>query len=192
MTKEYPVKKYPTVACCGLDCGLCPIYYTKGPSRCPGCCGSDFFNKHPSCSIITCCVKQHNFETCAECEEFPCSKIDKWDKYDSFISHKVSLSNLELIKEKGIDQFLTQQKRRMELLNIMLEDFNEGRSKSFYCIATALLPLDDLEKILQESKQQIIEEGIDLNDLKAKSKILKNTLSKIANSKSIELKLKRK
>ena len=149
MTTEYPVKKYPTVACCGLNCGLCPMYYTKGPSRCPGCCGPDFINKHPSCSIITCCVKKRNFETCAECSEYPCSKINKWDKYDSFISHKVSLSNLELIKGKGIEQFLTQQKRRIELLELMLEKFNEGRSKSFFCIATALLPIEDLEKGLK-------------------------------------------
>ena len=192
MTKEYPLKKYPTVACCGLDCGLCPMYYTKGPSKCPGCCGPGFINKHPSCSIITCCVKKSNFETCAECSEYPCSKINKWDKYDSFISHEVSLSNLELIKEKGIEQFLTQQKRRIELLETMLEQFNEGRSKSFYCIATALLPIDDLEKDLKESKRQIKEEEIDAKDLKAKSKVLRDNFTKLANSKSIELKLKRK
>ena len=192
MTTEYPVKKYPTVACCGLDCGLCPMYYTKGPSKCPGCCGPDFINKHPSCSIITCCVKKSNFETCAECNEFPCSKINKWDKYDSFISHKVSLSNLEIIKDKGIEQFLTQQKRRIELLELMLEEFNEGRSKSFFCIATALLPIDDLDKSLKESKLQIKEEEIDAKDLKAKSKVLRDNLTKLANNKSIELKLKRK
>ncbi|MCK4780875.1 MAG: DUF3795 domain-containing protein, partial [Candidatus Lokiarchaeota archaeon] len=183
---------YPTVACCGLDCGLCPMYYTKGPSRCPGCCGPDFINKHPSCSIITCCVKKRNFETCAECSEYPCSKINKWDKYDSFISHKVSLSNLEIIKEEGIEQFLTQQKRRIELLELILEEFNEGRSKSFFCIATALLPIDDLEKCLGQSKRQIKEEEIDAKDLKAKSKILRDNFTKLANSKSIKLKLKRK
>jgi hypothetical protein len=192
MSKKYPVKRYPTVACCGLDCGLCPVYYTKGPSKCPGCCGPDFFNKHPSCSIITCCVKNYDFETCADCDEYPCSKIDKWDKYDSFISHKVSLSNLEFIKEKGLEQFVVQQNRRIELLNTMLEEFNEGRSKSFYCIATALLPVNDLENALQESKQEIKEEKIDANDLKAKSKILRSNISKLANSKSIELKLKKK
>ena len=192
MTKVYPLKKYPTVACCGLDCGLCPMYYTKGPSRCPGCCGPDFINKHPSCLIITCCVKKRNFETCAECSEYPCSKINKWDKYDSFISHKVSLSNLEIIKEEGIEQFLTQQKRRIELLELILEEFNEGRSKSFFCIATALLPIDDLEKCLGQSKRQIKEEEIDAKDLKAKSKILRDNFTKLANSKSIKLKLKRK
>jgi hypothetical protein len=192
MSKKYPLKKYPTVACCGLDCGLCPVYYTKGPSRCPGCCGPDFSNKHPSCSIITCCVKKHDFETCAECDEFPCSKIDKWDKYDSFISHKVSLSNLELIREKSIEQFVAQQKKRIKLLEVMLDEFNEGRSKSFYCIATALLPIEDIEFALNESKQQIKQEKIDATDLKSKSKILRNNLTKLANSKSIELKLKKK
>ena len=192
MTREYPLKKYPTISCCGLDCGLCPVYYTKGPSRCPGCCGPDFVNKHPSCSIITCCVKKHKNETCAECEEFPCSKIDKWDKSDSFISHKVSLSNLKLIKEKGIENFLIQQKRRIELLETMLEEFNEGRSKSFFCIATTLLPIDDISKGLEESKQQINENGIDMNDLKAKSKVLKGILTKLANVNLIELKLRRK
>ena len=192
MTKEYPLKKYPTVACCGLDCGLCPLYYTKRPSRCPGCCGPDFINKHPSCSIITCCVKKHNFETCAECSEFPCSQINKWDKYDSFISHRVSLSNLRLIKEIGIVQFLTQQKRRIEILETMLEEFNEGRSKSFFCIAAALLPIDDIEKAIDESIKQIKDQEIDGKDLKSKSKILRDNLTKLANAKSIELKLKRK
>lgn len=192
MTKEYPLKKYPTIACCGLDCGLCPMYYTKGPSRCPGCCGPDFINKHPSCSIITCCVKTHNFETCAECNEFPCSKIDKWDKFDSFISHKVSLSNLGLIREMGIEQFFIQQKRRIELLETMLGEYNEGRSKSFYCIATALLPIDIIEAGLQESENQIKKEEIIPNDLKTKSKVLRDNITKLAKEKSIELKLKRK
>jgi len=192
MTKVYPVKKHPTIACCGLDCGLCPVYYTKGPSRCPGCCGLGFFNKHPSCSIITCCVKQHNFETCAECNEFQCSKINKWDKADSFISHKVSLTNLKLIKEKGLKHFLIQQKKRIKILEVFLEDFNEGRSKSFYCISTALLSIEDLETALEKAIKHIKDEEIDARNLKSKSKILKEYLTKLAKVKSIELKLKRK
>jgi hypothetical protein len=192
MTRANLLKKYPTIACCGLDCGLCPVYYTKGPSRCPGCCGPDFANKHPSCSIITCCVKEHKFETCAECNEFPCSKINKWDKFDSFISHRVSLSNLRSIKENGLENFLIQQKKRIMFLEIMLEVFNEGRSKSFYCISAALLPVKDIEKALELSNKQIEDEEIDERDFKTKSKILRGNLTKLAESKSIELRLKRK
>ncbi|UCD01105.1 MAG: DUF3795 domain-containing protein [Promethearchaeota archaeon] len=192
MTREYSVKKYPTIACCGLDCGLCPVYYTKGPSRCPGCCGSDFFSKHPSCSIITCCIKKHNFETCADCAEFPCSKINKWDKADSFISHQVSLSNLRLIQEEGIDNFYAQQERRIKILEDMLDNFNEGRSKSFFCIATALLSIEDLEQALMRGNEQIKNGGIGPKDLKAKSKILKTILNGFADKREIELKLRRK
>ncbi len=192
MTKEYPMKKYPSIACCGLDCGLCPTYYTKGPSRCPGCGGPDFITKHPSCSIITCCVKNHKFETCAECNEFPCLKIDKWDKADSFISHKVSLANLKLIKDKGLEEFLTQQQKRIELLEKILESFNEGRSKSFYCIASALLSIEDLEKALEDGIKHIKDKETNEADLKTKSKILRESLTEIAKKTNIELKLRRK
>ena len=186
------VKTYPTIACCSLDCDLCPTYYTKGPSRCPGCCGPDFFNKHPSCSIITCCVKNNKFETCAQSNEFPCQKLKDWDEYDSFICHRVSLKNLNFIKEKGIEEFIKQQNQRIAFLEIMLKNFNEGRSKSFYCIATALLPIYDLEQALTESNDQIKNQGISLKDLKVKSKILKEKIIEIADKMMIELKLRRK
>ncbi|MFX0081753.1 MAG: DUF3795 domain-containing protein [Candidatus Hodarchaeota archaeon] len=191
MQGNYPVKTYPTIACCGLDCGLCPTYYTKGPSRCPGCCGPDFFNKHPSCSIITCCVKNNKFETCAECSEFPCQKLKDWDKVDSFICHRVSLINLNLIRKIGLENFIKQQEKRIIFLETMLENFNDGRSKSFFCIVTALLPLDDLELALNDCNAHIKKEGIELNDLKTKSKILKTSLNQCAIKKHIELKLRK-
>ncbi len=186
------IKTHPTIACCGLDCGLCPTYYTKGSSRCPGCCGPDFLNKHPSCSIGTCCFKKNHFETCAECSEFPCSKLKDWYKRDSFISHRVSLSNLKYIKENGLDPFLTQQKRRIKLLEIMLKNFNDGRSKSFFCIATALLPIKDLEQVLETSQEIIKKDRISSTDLKSKSKILKANLNEVAFKKKIVLKLRKK
>jgi hypothetical protein len=62
---ERPIKAYPTLGCCGLDCGLCSRYYTVGTSRCPGCCGPEFFDKMPSCAYITCCVKKKGLEVCA-------------------------------------------------------------------------------------------------------------------------------
>lgn len=187
-----PIKKCPTIACCGLDCGLCPTYYTEGPSKCPGCCGPDFFTKHPSCPIITCCVKENSFETCAECEEIPCSKLKDWDKGDSFICHRKSLFNLKFIRENGVEEFIIQQKKRMALLEKMLKEFNDGRSKSFYCIAAALLPMSELETALKDSERKIKEDAISLDDLKAKSKILKKFLDDSAQKEGIELKLRKK
>lgn len=196
MTNSHPVKAYPTIGCCGLDCGLCPRYYTVGTSRCPGCCGPDFFNKHPSCSYITCCVKQKNFETCAQCDAFPCSKFESWlvggGEYDSFLTHKKAHPNQMFIREHGLAKFLKQQKRRIRLLETMLNDYDDGRSKSYYCIAATLLPIADLEKALDKAKQKIKSDKIRTDDIKTTSQILKGFLNDVATTKRIELKLRKK
>ena len=53
---------------CGLFCGLCPRYQSTAPSRCTGCHAGDL---HLYCSVLRCCVTNHTYHTCAECEEFP-------------------------------------------------------------------------------------------------------------------------
>jgi len=193
---EHPIKTYPTIGCCGLDCGLCPRYYTVGSSRCPGCCGPDFFNKHPSCSYITCCVKKKKLEVCAQCDEFPCSKFESWlvggGECDSFLTHKKAHPNLNFIREHGIEKFIEQQRRRIRLLETMLKNFDDGRSKSFYCIAATLLPIKDLEMSLNETEQKIKADKIRLDDIKTKSKILKEFLNNLAAKEGIELKLRKK
>ena len=157
-----PVKTYPTIGVCGLDCGLCPRYYTIGTSRCPGCAGPDFFNKHPSCSFITCCVKKKNLEVCAECSDFPCSKFKSDEEYQqlkessSYPSSKKVIPNLNFIKEHGIEKFMEQQKKRIKLLETMIENFDDGSS---------------IEKATRKIKQ---------NDVKNKAKILKAMINEVA------------
>src|SRR3989304_10020198 len=155
---EQPVKTYPTIGCCGLDCGLCPRYYTVGSSRCPGCCGPDFFNKHPSCSYITCCVKKKSLEACAQCDEFPCSKFESWletgGEYDSFLTHKKAKPNLDFIRTYGLERYFEQQSKRIELLEKMLKNFDDGRSRNFYCIAATLLQIANLEASLEKTEQR--------------------------------------
>ena len=191
---DKPIKKYPTIGCCGIDCGLCPRYYTEGPSRCPGCCGSDFFNKHPTCGIITCCVKKKSLEVCGECEDFPCPKFNPWfgnNAYDSFVTHKKCEENLNSIKENGIEIFIKQQKKRAQLLEEMLKKFNDGRSKSFYCIATALLPINVLQDSIESTEKKIKTIGIKGNDFKNKAKILKTLIQEAADKANIDLKLRK-
>ena len=191
---EHPVKKYPTLGCCGLDCGLCPRYYTEGSSRCPGCCGPDFFNKHPSCGHITCCVKKKNLEVCAECNDFPCQKFDSWfgnEAYDSFVTHKKTEPNLYFIKKHGVEKFIEQQKERIKFLKDMLEEFNEGRSRSFYCIAAALLSVDDVKNSLESAKKEVKTLGLRKDDIKSKAKILKKAIQDVADRKGIDLKLRK-
>ena len=179
--KKYPTKKYPTIGVCGLDCGLCPRYYTVGTSRCPGCCGPDFFNKHPSCSFITCCVKKKYLEGCAECSEFPCSKFKDTKEYQaletsSYPPYRKIIPNLNFIKQEGIKKFIKQQERRIRSLETMIDDFDDGRSRSFFCKAAALLDLTDLEDLLDNSKQKLKTNNVKIGDRKNRAKILREII----------------
>ena len=190
-------KTYPTIGVCGLDCGLCPRYYTRGTSRCPGCAGPDFFNKHPSCSFITCCVKKKELEVCAECFEFPCSKFKSNEEYQqlnessSYPSYKKVMPNLNFIKEHGIENFIGQQKNRIKLLEVMIENFDDGRSRSFFCKAATLLGLIDLRNSLDKTIQKIKTDKIKQDDVKNKARILKTILNEMALKEGVELMKKR-
>jgi len=176
-------KTYPTIGCCGLDCGLCPRFYTVGPSRCPGCAGPNFFKKHPSCSFITCCVKKKNLEVCGQCFEFPCSKFKSAEEYQklqdssSYPPDKKILQNLKFIKKYGIEKFMVQQKSRIKLLKTMIADFNDGRSRSFFCRAAALLDLKILKSSLDKASQKIKTDKIVRTDVKKKARILKEIIN---------------
>ncbi len=192
------LKKYPTIGVCGLDCGLCPRYYTKGPSRCPGCGGPDFLNKHPSCSFITCCVKKKNLEACGQCPDFPCSKFKTDEEYQqidessSYPSYRVIMRNLNFVKDHGIKEFIGRQKKRIKLLEKMIENYDDGRSRSFFCRAACLLDLTSLESSYNEAIQKIKTDKIKKDDIKLKAKILRENLSEIALKDGIELVKKKK
>ena len=186
------IKVFPIVGCCGLDCGLCPRFYTEGKSRCNGC-GSEYSYAAVGCKIFKCCFKEKNFETCAECNDLPCSRYKgAREEYDSFLTHKEMQQNLNLIREKDIKEHVHRLNRRMELLREMLEGFNDGKSRSHYCIAATLLPIVDLEASLAKAKETINADEIELDNLKAKSKVLKSFLNIIAVEKGIDLKLRKK
>ena len=175
-------KMYPTLGCCGIDCGLCPRFHTAGKSKCPGCLGENFFKKHPSCSIITCCVKKREHETCASCIDYLCDKMKHWDKTDSFVTHRKSLQTLQYIKDNDLKSFLSQQAERIGLLETMLIKFDDGRSKSFFCLAANLIPIEELKKTIRDASEKST-----VSDRKTFSKYLKSQFLEIAKKFKIEL-----
>jgi Zn-finger protein len=187
------LKMYPTIGVCGLDCGLCPRYYTEGASRCPGCGGPNFLNKHPSCSFITCCVKKNNFEVCAFCSAFPCSKfktdkeIQQFEGSSSYPPYKKIMLNLNYIKDYGIEKFIDNQKKRIRLLEKLLQNYDDGRSKSFFCKAAALLDINSLEDSLHTALQKIKSYKISSTDIKLRAKIIKEILNESALKEKIVL-----
>jgi hypothetical protein len=180
------MKNHPTIGCCGIDCGLCPRFHSSGPSACPGCHGENFRDKHPSCGFVTCCVTKRGLEVCAGCEDYPCKRFEPEKAgYDSFVTHQRVFANLDEIRAQGIGPFIAQQKIRMEILTWLLQNADDGRSKSFFCLACALLPVDRLAE-LQEWMRSLPD---DL-DIKARNRLVRDRLTAMAEGLNITLKLR--
>jgi hypothetical protein len=85
-----------------------------------------------------------------------------------------------------MEEFEKQQKTREKLVRAMLLEFNEGRSKTLYCIAATMLEIGELENVLEEARAK----SKDL-DPKAKSEVMHSLLEEIAGKKKYVLKLRK-
>ena len=184
---EYKVRKNPLFSACGLNCGLCSRYYSDGESRCPGCAGDGFLNVHPTCGILSCCQRK-GLEYCFECEELPCRKYKSWGDSDSFITHMNYLADMKKAKEIGIEAYKTELNEKITILEELLNDYNDGRRKSFYCLAVNLLELKDVNTVMEQIKNEIKPE----TSLKEKSVVAVRLFNEIAEQREISLKLRKK
>ena len=190
--EKYPLKKYPIVGACGLNCGLCPRYYTEGTSRCPGCCGPGFWQKMPGCGFITCCVKKKGLEACAQCVDWEeCDRVvrllDSAKYKDSFISYRPVAANFAFIQKTGIGEFARREVEKQKFLRHLIGNYDEGRSKSFYCTSCQLIPLEKLKEALADAEIKMTE----ATDIKDKAKIVRLAISRIADNLQIDLKLRK-
>jgi len=181
--------EYPGIGICGLSCRLCPTYHIDGKSRCFGC--KSEFRMAVGCPFITCAVKKKEIEFCWDCEEN--ETCEKWrhhrefsKKYDTFKCYQKLEDNISFIQKNGVDEFEKLQKTREKLLKEMLRDFNEGRSKRYYCIATTVLEIDELKEALDQAKKQAKSLGI-----KERSKVLHSLIDETAKRKNYLLKLRK-
>ena len=69
----------------------------------------------------------------------------------------------------------------------MLQNFNEGRSKNYYCVAATVLDTNELKDALAKAKKDF--KGM---EIKEKSKIFHSILDEIAENKNYFLKLRKK
>jgi len=175
---------------CGLYCGLCPRFQSTAPSRCLGC---QLGPQHDYCSVYR-CARKRGYWTCAECDEYPCEGLLRLvgDGVDSFLSHRPMLPNLERIKEAGLDAYLQEQRERRLLAEQLIAEYNEGRSMTFYCTATALLAPGVIREALQEMEEMLAAGQVDGADIKAKAKAMKGLIQERADGTAVSLKLRRK
>ncbi|MEW6082862.1 MAG: hypothetical protein AB1576_14125 [Bacillota bacterium] len=78
------------------------------------------------------------------------------------------------------------QKARERLLAKMLKDFNEGRSKRYYCIAAAVLRVDELERASKTAQER--SQGL---DARARSRLPHSILDEIAQDRGYCLRLRK-
>jgi hypothetical protein len=118
-------------------------------------------------------MNQDKIEFCFQCPKYPCPLYKQIDVYDSFITHLHQKQDLNKIQFLGIDQYTALQKEKAEILHHLLAFHNDGRHKTFFCLAVNLLEMDDLRQAL--CQPDVIE-----------------SLREAANQKHIVLKLRRK
>jgi hypothetical protein len=96
------------------------------------------------------------------------------------------MPNQNFIKAHGIQRFLEQQKERMRLLETMITECDDGRSKSFFCRAAVLLNVQSLRKSHEKASERIRTEKVKPGDVRVKAQILKAILKEAALDEGVE------
>jgi hypothetical protein len=181
--------KYPEIGICGLSCRLCPAYNAGAKSWCDGCKREK--RMAVGCPFLTCGLKKQGVEFCWDCKNH--NECERWRKHrtygkkaDSFKCYQTLEHDIVFIQKNGFASFDREQRHRERLLKEMLKDFNEGRSKSYYCIAATVLDVEELGGALTQARKE--SNGL---DIKGRSKILHSILDNIASKKTYCLTLRK-
>jgi len=95
--------------------------------------------------------------------------------------------NLRLIRDIGPESWLEEQAKRQALLEVLLENYNEGRSMSFYCKSCARMPIEMINKAVKETNKKLVGEQDYKSDIKLKAKFLKLVMNYLALKADISL-----
>jgi hypothetical protein len=106
------------VAPCGMNCGVCKAYlaYSRGVLRkrgsvthCSGC-----LPRNKNCFIKRGCTKlsKNKVRFCFECENMPCSNLDRLDRRYRERYGMSMVGNLRELEENGLEAFLKKQETK--------------------------------------------------------------------------------
>ena len=169
----------PLLSLCGLNCGLCPMHIG---GHCGGC---GFGNQ--SCPLARCSLEHGGIEYCFQCSKYPCERYDGIDDYDSFITHQRQKADLHKAQQGGIENYNTEQNKKVALLVAMLERYNDGKRKSLFCQAVNLLELEDLLLIFDKTENE--SQGMPIRERAIHLSFL---LQQCALERDVDLKLRKK
>jgi hypothetical protein len=143
------------------------------------------------CPFITCAVKRKQIEFCWDCDEN--ENCAKWHRHrqasrahDSFVCYQKLEANIACVQRDGIKSFAQTQRIREKLLREMLQEFNDGRSKTYYSIAATVMDTEELKTAIALATRKSAGLGI-----KEKAQVLHSLLDELAKSKHYLLKLRK-
>ncbi|WP_040196839.1 DUF3795 domain-containing protein [Candidatus Soleaferrea massiliensis] len=175
-------RENPRFSLCGLNCALCPMHLNH---YCPGCGGGE---GHQPCAIIRCSQQHEGVEYCFMCDAFPCEKYDGVTEYDSFITHRNMVRDLKKAQRMGVQAYQSELDEKAVLLRELLDNYNDGRKKTFYCVAVNLLELGDVISVMKR-----LASGTDTDaPVKEKAAFAASCFQEIAQKRGIILKLHKK
>ncbi len=166
---------------CGLNCGLCSMHLG---GHCPGCGGGA---GNQPCKIAKCSLEHGKIAYCNQCESFPCEKYSGEDEYDSFITYRNRYRDFEKLKKIGVKAYQEEQREKAAILKELLENYNDGRKKTFFCLAVNLLELNDLRKVMGQIKEDAPELSV-----KEKAARMAGLFQEAAAQKGISIKLRKR
>ena len=181
-------RQYTQFSACGLNCGLCPRFHNYGRARCPGCGGENFLERHPQCEALSCAL-EHGVEFCCFCDEYPCEKHNG-QKIEMFITQRNTRKDLEKFKTAGMEAYHRELEEKMNILRVLLKDYNDGKRSIFYCLAVNLLDPEDLKNVMKKIETEVKLDG-NLN-ITGKAMVAVNLFEAAAREKHIRLKLLKK
>ena len=101
--------KHREAAPCGLYCGICADYRND---ICHGCgcdCGKCIGKDHAQGCDIAKCVNGRRLESCADCKEFPCSRLIQFTVDPVWRTHSPCIENLRRQKKIGTKAWIREQ-----------------------------------------------------------------------------------
>ena len=129
---------------------------------------------------------------CAQCVDWAgCEKVarlfDSAKYRDSFISYKPLADNFAFIQKNGIEEFARLEMEKQKFLRHLIDNYDEGRSKSFYCTSCQLIPSDRLKEALADAEIKIAEDTA----IKEKAKLVRAAIGNLADTLQIDLRLRK-
>ena len=174
-------RKNRLLSLCGLNCGLCPM---RLGGHCGGC-----GHGNQSCRIARCSLMQGKIEYCYECAQYPCGRYQDIADDDFFITHRNQKADLGKAQRIGIDAYNREQEEKVRILEFLLSACNDGRRKSFFCIALNLLELSDIREAVRQMEG---ENGFSSWTVKERCAYIVSAFQEIAAKHHIILKLHKK